>query len=233
MNKTYNQTKNNCTVFTIHQIFRNMYWIDFVLSFIDKMVNFFFRIKILFKKWAVFETIYNKEAYEASKKLDLDIIVKKQNILTTTFDKLTNNWYSWGLRLIHWNSKYLDAVEKWKITKSDIDAIAKMWGGFKHNNCFSSKWLDEVARWKRVEMTIEVLKYWVEKWVFWWTARSFIWNNAFTRAVWNLLIIWKDNPHYDPIQDWKTSDYYIAVMNKAANILWEYEIRPKYFDKKK
>ena len=222
--KVYNQNEFNtfwadCTIVTLYQIILSKYWVYVKYSFFDKTINSAINALVLFTGWAVFWTIYPWYVKRLSKILDLKLRIKKVSINSYEFADLTSKWCSWGIWLKNWNKAYLEAVSRWKITKKDIDAIKAQWWGFSHNHCYWKWVIQEVYRWKEVKCSLEVLRYWISKWVWWTPARTIEWADKFTRAVWDLLIEWKKDMNYDPYLDGKTSHDDILVNNKAWNML--------------
>ena len=226
--KVYNQNKSNdfwadCTIFAQIQILTSMYWVQVKYWYINKIVDSAIKALVLFTWGAVFETIYNWNVAKLSKILWVNLRVRKTSITSAKFESLTNDWYFWGVWLRNWNKTYLEAVSRWVITKKDIDAIAFEGWGFNHNNVYGKWVIQEVYKWKEVKCSLEVLRYWISKKVFWSVARSIEWSDKFARDVWSLLIRWKEDNNYDPYQDGKRTHHDILVNNKAWEML-QYKI---------
>ncbi len=229
MPKTYNQNynlfKNDCTIFSLNQILKLQYWVDIKYSLIDRVVDLALKVWVLLKWGAVFSTIYNWYANKISKTLDINLIVKKKTLSTTWFEQAINNWEFFWLYLINWNKAYLDAVDRWILTREVIDEMVAMWGWFKHNNVYWKDTIYEVAKWKELQCSLDVIRYGQRRWVFWSIWRTLVWWDKFTKDVWILLKLWRDDKSYDPIKNWKTSDYDKKVMHKSADIILNYEIK--------
>lgn len=224
INQKLNEFANDCTLASQYQILNRMYGLNIKYWMLDKTIDFALRAKVLFEWWAVFETIYNWNAKRISKKIWVDITILKLSILDKNFvDELYNNTY-WGIWLKHWNKSYLNAVKRWKLTKKDIDNIAKEWGWFQHNNVYWKGWFDEVWWWKRVLCWYDILLYWIEKWVFWSVARTFIPEpgDKFANEVSRYLKQIHFHPYTEILAE---TPFKKIALNKASKINMDYKIK--------
>ena len=234
---TFNQNEYgiwpDCTLTTCSQIMRNKYWIDFQYKTLDQILWQALLDKVILEEWgANFEIFYEWYVNTINKESGLKFKIRKNELTSSVFEyNLDHNGFYW-LWLKLWNSAYLNAARRWEITKEDIDKIAEQWGGFMHNNCYWKDFIDEIYIWERVKAPLEVLLYWVEKWVFWTIGRDIVPANQETEDVCRLLIIWRTNKHYDPVLDWKTTAYDKQIMNKAGDILLKYEFKTDDWSKR-
>ena len=226
--KVYNQNTPNdfgadCTLFSQFQIIKSMYWLDVKYSHINRVVDAAIKAAVLFSRGAVFETIYNWNVKRIGKIVWLNLKVLKKPILSKEFQLLTNDNYYWGVWLRNGNKKYLEVIKKGYLTKTDIDAIKAQGWGFNHNNVVWQDILDEVYIWERIELLYEILAYWVKQWVFGSLARTIVWADQFALDVWDLLAKQNADRDYNPYYK-GMSDYEKKVMDKAAQLYYDYEI---------
>ena len=224
-NQNLNTIPNDCSWFSFFEIIRLKYWIDVNYSIINSVLWLAIKAWILKNEWAVFKIIYQFNINIINKYLWIKLKIVEQDMLASNiYWLLFNNWFYW-IWLIMWNSTYLNAIKKWYLSKEDIDNIKKTWIKWSHNNVYWYWCIYEIYNWTKIDCNLEILQYWIQQWVFWWTWRTITPANQFTDDIWKLLTKWKDNPEYDPFIEWKKSNYDISVMNKAWNILLKYEIK--------
>lgn len=183
----YNQNISNtfssdCTIFTMAQIFGLQYWVWLKYTFINKVVDFFIKIALLFNWWASFSAIYPAAAKNISNRIKEDISVYKIMINSTLFEEYLNKWYYFWLWLKNGNPTYLKQVRDGKpFTFADIDKIVKQGGWFWHNHCYGKEWdkyyIYEIYEWKKIEMPLWVLRYAVSQNLYFAPARTFVFND--------------------------------------------------------
>jgi hypothetical protein len=194
-NQNFNDFSSDCTLVSLYTIILLQYWIKVPYSLIDKTINLALKAKVLFKQWAVFETIYNWYSDKITEKLWVKTKVYKINMYSEYFKKLYKLDIYFGIWLKRGNQKYIDSIKKWYLTKKDIDSILKYpKKGFHHNNVVWMGKLYEVYWGYVIKLPYDVLKYGIDKWLFWVIARTIIPDWRFNKFVsWFLRDLKDDN----------------------------------------
>lgn len=196
-NQTENEFSNDCTLFTLYQLLSLQWWLTVKYSLIDRTIDLALKAKVLFKWWAVFETIYNWFVSRLSDKIDLRMAVQKLNLYKPDFKELYHKEIYYWIWLKRWNQEYINAVKKWRITKDDIDDIIsykKKW--FNHNMLFGKWEIHEIYLGKTCNISYDVFMYGIQKWVFGSIWRTIIPDSMFARKVSKQLRNLKWNPNY-------------------------------------
>lgn len=208
---TFNDFPGDCTIVSLWQIILSQYWITIPYTKIDWMVDFAYKSWKLFFKGAIFSIIYPFFASELSKIINQEIEVEKTYINTTTFKNMVSKGYYYGIWLKNWNKAYLSAVDRWIITKKDIDDIKNMWWGFWHNHVYWKEGIMEVYRWKLVKCSLETLRYWVNQWIWYLPARTIRikdrWVDSYLKEMKN---IEKNKLHWEMLQKKDSDKFKIA-----------------------
>ena len=216
--------RNDCSIYSIWEILETQFPVIMTYSRIEKMAEIAFVDKILMLAWAVFDTIYKYMANKISKEIWLYIVAKTSSIKDNSFDMSLDLWYAYGIGLIIGNNSYLDAVWRGVLNKGDIDSIKAEWRSWSHNNILYKRgkqiYIWEVARGVNVKTTLDVLRYGIEQWVFWSTARTFVWWNPFSRSVLMYLMDMKHRPDKEMVTHNQAD---INALNRASSINKKYK----------
>lgn len=123
-----------------------------------------------------------------------------------------DNKSMWGVGIKKLSTYYVWLQKDGMINKEDINSIIarNTWDGH-HNNWKKGKAVD--PWWNlRYKMDIETLKYWVERGLYYPTARTFIAGNNFTREVQKYCLEirknWKNKEYWNNKKDYMYSDEY-------------------------
>lgn len=221
---------NDCTVYSCATILELTYWVYLPYEMVEKIAHKAYNEGVL-KDWgAVFEVIYTWIAEEASEATWLNIIVDKISSTGSVFQDSVEEGYYYGLWLYMWNNSYLAAVDRWFLDGGDIDDILEEGVKWSHNNVYGFsldvewKSIIEVARGKEVYCTMDTLKYWVKKWVFWSPARTFIGWDPFSTKALNYLRQIHFNPDSEIIIESEEDE---KAMDKASWINMNFKIKTK------
>lgn len=181
--KTYNQNVFNdfpwdCTIVSLWQMVRMQYGITVPYTTIDKTVNLAFKAWTLFRAGAIFTIIYSWWIGKINKKLETNFKIHRTYINSSDFKEKVEEGRYFGIWLKHWNKAYLNAIKKGFLNIDDIDEIVEQGWWFWHNHVFGKTWLHEVYTWKRIDINIEILRYWVKKGLWYLPARCIVpWTN--------------------------------------------------------
>jgi hypothetical protein len=207
--------KNSCTIHSLLNIMKYMYWIQVNTNFIMKVAIFFDKLWVFFPSWwAVFDTIYRSFVYEMNSKLWLEF-----KLYTTTL-----NWLDWDDTRSYWiwikkysSSKWKELETDWA-SKEEVDAIIWNNKGTWHNVVWdwSKGWYLINSDWKPPKkFSLFILKYAVNKWLIWNTWRTIIPADEFTKKVTDITIQmaknekrWKLEAMIKRLEDW--GNKYIA-----------------------
>lgn len=217
----------DCSIYTLSTICEKNFWLNLSYWLIEKIAHIAVIDKVLLSMWAYFDIIYSWFEKKVDDQLKINVKIIKENITSNRFQELVEKWFYFWIWLKYWNQAYLDAVDRWILNKWDIDQIIKQKGWFWHNNCFwLSNWyhywtsIYEIYKWKEVQCNIEVLRYWVERWVFYLPARTIWAEDYFTWEVIKILLQARDNPHHNNLwQDPNREE----IEQKAFEILKKYK----------
>jgi len=190
----YNQylsryTKNACAIVSLLQVFKFRYAILVAPSFLIKASVYLDKIKVFsIIWWATFSILDNAVVFEINRRLKL-----KFKLVTKSISWLSEKDYRTFQFWIKAYSTYkFDKIRKnWSITKDDIDYLVTFSWWSWHAAAFdmSADWYYIDSDWeKNCKMSLEVLKYWVEKWVFRDNCRTIDPVNEETKQVCNLTI---------------------------------------------
>lgn len=207
----YNQNLTNnfegdCTIFTLYQIIYLQYWIKVKYTMIDKTVDLAFKALVLLRWGAVFSTIYKWYAKKIYEKTWIQIEVIKAYIDSVKFEDMLRNDIYFGIWLKNWNKAYLNAIKKWKLTKTDIIDMKDMWWWFWHNHVYWQWKIYEVYTGQEVECSLETLRLWVKMWLWYSPARTLV-------PIWtkfNKLIL----KYLKELRKPKNDTYYTTMMTK-------------------
>ena len=195
--QNWNDFVNDCTIIGMYQI---IYW-NFGLrpkyTLLDKTVDYFLKIWLLFKEWAVFSTIYQGMTKKITETIWVPVQVKKQSINWKVFDVYCKKGIYWGLWLRRWNKEYLTRIKKGYLDARDIEYIAySKQQGFNHHTVYWEWALNEIYWGVYCKMSLEILRYGVKLWVFGSVARSIIPKWRYARYVSKFLRVLKDVPTF-------------------------------------
>ena len=168
----YNQylsryTKNACAIVSLLQVFKHRYAILVAPSFLIKTSIYLDKIKVFnIVWWATFSILDNAVVFETNRRLKL-----KFKLVTRKISTLSKKDYRTFQFWIKWYSTYkFDKIRKsWSITKADIDYLCTFTWWSWHAAAFdmSASWYYIDSDWeKNCRMSLEVLQYWVKRWVF-------------------------------------------------------------------
>jgi len=178
---TINKFWPDCAAVSIAQIF----WLNYDIWVEEKtlalLIEMAIRDEALTSRGAIFSVLYNYITLFVTKHFWETVIVYKNYIGTTKLKKMLDQWYNFWIWLKNWNNKYLEAVSKWEITLEDVDLIFEEGWWFAHNHVLWTKnweyWIFEIYRWKFIKCDLSVLEYWVVKWLWRSTARTFVFSD--------------------------------------------------------
>lgn len=178
--KLYTQDKNECTLYTILNIWRTKYGI--ILNDTEQQ-EFIDAAKEAWiwsvEKWAIFRHIYNWATWYFYKKYWINITVIAENVISDEFEKLTNEWESWGLGLLYAGKWYRELREDWEITLEEVQDSDKEEEKYYWHNLMWKLWyiiwiLRSIPYDKKyIKFSLEALKEAVNKGFFRHTARTF------------------------------------------------------------
>jgi hypothetical protein len=185
----YNQytdytTKNACGIVTYLNILKYRYAITVYPNYIIKMAVFFDKLWIFsITWWAVFSILYKWITTEINKKLGLNFKVVVNQISKLRKDDGRTYW----LWIKKYSSKKYGLIsEDWVVTKKEMDYLVdhNLW--IWHNVAWdwTKGWYFIDTNWsKNFKFSLENLKYWQTKDLFWDTIRTIEPNDAFTKKV--------------------------------------------------
>ena len=175
--------RNSCTIHSLLNIMKYMYWIQVAPNFIMKVAIFFDKLGVWFPSWgAVFDTIYSSFIRELNKKLWLNFIINKTSISLLT----KNNTKSYWIWIKKYSSKKWSQLETDWATIEEVNAIIWDNSWTWHNVVWdwSNGWYLINSDWKPPrKFSLDVLKYCVQKDLIWNTARTIKPNDNFTSKV--------------------------------------------------
>lgn len=222
---------NDCTIYTCVTILELTYWIIIPSKIAEQLSLRAYENSVL-KDWgAVFSEIYPWVAEEVSKATGLNIIVEKLSINSNTFRNKVNEGYYYWIGLQHGNDEYLYHVNSLYINPDDVDDTLSELSKWQHNHAYGksikndSESIIEIARWLEVDCTLDTLRYWVNKWMWWSPARTFVWWDNLT----NKALAYLRQIHFDPDSELIVkTDLDQRALNKASEINKEWKIDFKY-----
>ncbi len=187
-----NDTKYSCTVYTFLHMILLDFAVEIRVDYIIKFIYYLEKIWVLFlKSWAVFNIIYSAMVKYINFKYW--ILLK---IETTSISKWLQNWkaYSLGCKKLTNKWQKLWTID-WVFTNSDVDLAITYKNAYAHNHCYKN-WaiIDSWNAWSKLDSAIryniseETLKYWVEKDLYYDTARVIIPWDKFTETLKKFLI---------------------------------------------
>ncbi len=213
----FNDFANDCAPVTLFQILRSKFWIDSKYRVINKMIDYFLEIKVLFLWGAVFRDIYKAFCEKVNKTMWINIKIKQVDLTSPSLRE--NDFY--GIWLRRWNQSYLRAIKKGYLDIDDIDIIynnIEWW--FNHNLCYWRWELQEVMKWVSIKCSIGVLQYGIEKEVFWSIWRTITHADDFTEKVLEYLQQMAFDKNSEIIIKNKEDE---KALNKASEIHYRFE----------
>lgn len=158
-----------CTLYTMLNIIKYDYKVTVKIDWVLKLVNYMERIGALLPNGAYFSVIYPAMVKVLEWKTGLKFKIEVWYISQWLSDD-----YWRGLWFKHANKFYQSLAEDWELTKDDIDQIKKnnKWAG--HNHMLKRNIIVESLWGYYYEVTPETLKYAVEQWVYYDTARTIL-----------------------------------------------------------
>ena len=191
----YNQKKQDetnyaCTIYTFCHIILFDYWIRIDDHLIIKFTYVLEKLWVFFRlSWAKFDVIYPAMVKYVNVRYWINLKIK-QSTISKWLDEVST-WSLWLKRLTIKGQKL--GTDDWVFTKDDVDKALTFKNAYGHNYCVKKgkAWLWIVIdsyNWVHYNCDIEVLKYWVTKWLFYDTARAIIPWDAFTERLQKSLI---------------------------------------------
>ena len=220
INQKLNEFANDCTIASIMQIIHLQYWIQLKYSWLDKTIDLALKMKVLFKGWAVFETIYNWYSKRIHQRLWIFTEVYKINMYSKEFENLYKQDIYFWIWIRRGNKKYLEYIKNEILTMSnmkDISEYYKKW--FNHNSVVGNEKYFEVYWGIKWKLWYSVLKKGMDLGVYWSIARTIIPKWRFSKLVSRNLRKLKDNPKYIYIGKSKFEAY---AYRKAVDIRREF-----------
>lgn len=176
----YTQNTNECTIYTILNIWRTSYWIILNKTEREEMIAQAEKDWVWSEKTgAVFTFIYNWATLYFKNKFWLEIEVISETIESDNFDTMINEWYSFWIWLLYASNFYRRIREDWIITLKEIeDSNTKDEKYAGHNICYKLGYVIWILKSipydnKLIKFDLEALKLAVEKGFFYPTARTF------------------------------------------------------------
>lgn len=170
---------------------------------------------------AVFHIAYDRTSKELNEETGLNTKVMVNSVFNKSFEDDIKDWIYFWIWLQHGNSRYMEVINRGVgIYPSDIDYILEKEATFWHNHGFwnSLNWewtsIIEIWNWTEVYCSLDTLRYWVEKGLWWNTARNYVWADARTKYILSCLRIFNK----DKDADIKWTDQENKWRDEAANI---------------
>ena len=188
-NNNYNQyedryTRNACGIVSLLNIMKYRYAVMVAPNFLMKIAIFFDNLWLWNPdNWAVFSVLYKWFVIVLNKKLWLKFKVVTNQI--STLSKNDDRTYWLGIK---WYStpKYRKIREDWIVTIKEIDYLCtfRWWVGHNIIWDWTGPWYAvDTDGSKAFKISLPVLKYWYEKWLFWNNIRTIEPDNEFTKNV--------------------------------------------------
>lgn len=218
--------RNDCTIYAATTLLELQFWLNIKYWLIEKLASIAFIDKVLTLWGAAFWPMYKYIARKISVESWMALKSETCQVRTKKFEKAVNLGYYFATGLIYGNDEYKACVERWIITKKDIDNIRAGRSRFTHANVFwkskdgTHTSIFEVLRGKEVICDIETLKYWVKKGVFWDNSRTFFGANRLASMVCTHLIQMERQPKKHTKLD---SAEKRITFHKAKEILSKYK----------
>jgi len=220
--KIYNQswdkfTRNWCTLYTLFWIVKLQWWITVSNKLIKDTLVVAEKEKVWYQSWwAYFAIIYDWFVIKVFERTQVKINIKAVDINSKVFENLIESWYAFWLWLKNWNANYINSVIDWFITKEEIDMIALVGGWFQHNHIyFNWKLYDSIWSLKNQNptLTLENLRYAVQKWIYYPTARTLVMEDKLLEKY---LKLYKDWEVIHNIQDLPLADK--SAIDRASQL---------------
>lgn len=177
------QTAYACTIYTMLNILQFDYWVVVKIDNILWIVNYMEKIGALMPKGAYFWVIYPAMVKLLEWKTGLKFKVKKWYISQGLDSK-----YAWGLWFLKATKYYETLARDQLIDKEDIDLIIKNKKGYGHNHFWKRGTIIESLWGYHYKVDINTLKYAVNKWVYYDSARTIIPWDERTKKIQKRLI---------------------------------------------
>mgnify|MGYP006995911029 CR=1 FL=1 len=187
----YDQTKDkrtlwSCTIYTILNMLRYDFCVKIEDSLILKLVAYMEKIWKLLPKWADFNIIYPAVVGLINLRYWIKLKIEKSSI-----SKGLDDDNSWSLWVKGFSSKWLKRwTDDWLMSKDDIDWI--LWNiktGSWHNHMIKKRKNSDTRMildswgWVKYEIKLEDLKYAMQKWLYYDTARRIVAEDEKTKLV--------------------------------------------------
>jgi len=176
----YTQSRNSCAVETCFNILRSKYWIlfnDLQREYCKKEAaeDWIWSEE----SWTVFRFFYNWFTGYMYKNYNIELDVTTYTIPSDDFNRAFERWEGYWIWLLYAWKWYKEVREDWEITLKEIQNTKKEDYKYYWHNLFWKKWYIVAILWsisyqdKIIKLSKDALVAWIEKWLFYPTARSF------------------------------------------------------------
>ena len=181
------ETKYACSIVSLLHILLYRYAIEVTPNFMIRTAIFFDKLwKFDMYRGATFSVIDDAFVFALNWKLDLKFTIVENTVTNLqSSNKKTYQLWVKNYSTYKWNKIKQD----WIIQKEDIDYLTKFSWNSGHALNYDWGYLIDTDGSKIIKMSLDVLKYWLEKDIFRDTIRTIEPENKFTKEVCKLTIL--------------------------------------------
>ena len=174
-----------CTIVTFLNILRNDFKINVRNDMIISFSYYLEKIWVFFRlSWATFSLIYPAMVKYVNVKYGINLKIKTSTITEWLSDN--NTWWLW-LKKLTTKGQALWTTD-WIFDNKDVDLAMSYANAYWHNHAWKNWIIIDSYNWVRYKTSLNTLKYWVEKGLYYDAARTIIAWDSFTSSLQNKLI---------------------------------------------